>query len=149
MTIEKSCISDPDEGVMSYWYKYNESLNFLYIKFTGDISSSEEKEAVQKSFQENPIKNNPKILADRRESRFTSSVDEVREHIVHVGKNISKLGMPKVANVVSRDYDYGMIRMFEILAESKLIHIFQLFRDMSEACQWLGIDENQVPESEE
>lgn len=82
---------------MSYWFKYNEPLNFLYIKFTGDISSSEETEAVEKAFKENPIKKDPRILADRTESRFTCSVDDVRAHVSLVGENIRKLGTPKVA----------------------------------------------------
>ena len=56
---------------------------------------------------------------------------------------------PRVANVVSRDHDYGMTRMLELTSQGELPHEFSVFRDMDEACEWLEVDRAAVlwPES--
>ena len=66
--------------------------------------------------------------------------EEVKEHVALLGEKLKTLGKPKVANVVSTDIDFGMIRMFEIYAEGVLQHEFHVFRSLEEACEWLGIE---------
>jgi hypothetical protein len=125
---------------MSYAYWIDQDENLLVVKFWGEIPYPEEAEAVLSILDDPRIQPGIKILVDRTESSFASSPQDVRTHVEQVAKKIAALGEPRVANVVSADLDYGMIRMFMSVSDGKLDHDFSVFRDIQEACDWLRID---------
>jgi hypothetical protein len=59
-------------------------------------------------------------------------------------KKLVSLGKPRVANVVSAELDYGMIRMFETVADGRIEHEFAVLRGLREACEWLDVDPERV-----
>jgi hypothetical protein len=121
-------------------YKYDETNNVLVVRMWGDLQYSEEAEAVSHVFDMESIKTDVKILVDRRRARFKSETKDVLEHVRLVAEKVKRLGKPVVANVVSADYDFGMARMFELHSEGRIDHDFQVFKNLAEACAWLGID---------
>jgi hypothetical protein len=129
---------------MGHAYTYDEQENLLAIRFWGKIPYQEEAEAVESTLSDPSIRPDVRIVVDRSEAEFTSTPDQVRTHIALVGKHIARLGTPTVANIVSADLDFGMVRMFEMMADDKLAHRFGVFRTVREACAWLGIDAAEI-----
>ena len=68
----------------------------------------------------------------------------VGPHIELARKSFKTEGKPRLAVVVSRDYDFGMARMLELTSAEDLPHEFGIFRSLDEACDWLGIDAEEV-----
>jgi hypothetical protein len=125
---------------MAFAYTYDPEENLLAVKFWGEISHEEELEAVRRALGDPRLKSDFKAIADRRLASFASSTDQLRAHLELVAECVAPLGRPRVANVVSTDLDYGMVRMFELLAEFKIDHFFSGFRSIDEACAWIGVD---------
>ena len=50
-------------------------------------------------------------------------------------------GKGKSAIVVTRNVDYGIARMFELINENRFKFNFMIFKAMDEAIQWLSQDE--------
>jgi hypothetical protein len=46
----------------------------------------------------------------------------------------------KAAIVVGSDVAFGMGRMFEIQSLERAEPTFRIFRDMGDACRWLGVE---------
>lgn len=136
---------------MGYAYRYCEELNLLVVRLWGELPHSEELEAITVGLADPRLRPGLRILADRRQATITSSSVQMRGAVDLVKDKISKIGKPKVANVVAKDVDFGMVRMFEMQAESRLPHDFMVFRSVAEACSWLEIDPAQVqwPEGED
>ena len=79
-------------------------------------------------------------VVDRTRSHITMTPEQTMAQIDLVVDNFSVFGQPKVAIIVSADYDFGMVRMFELSAEDRIPHDLMVFRDVPEACDWLGLD---------
>jgi hypothetical protein len=126
--------------VMAYAYTYDAEDNLLVIRFWGAIPFDEETEAVEATLSDPQLQPDLRILADRSDAVVTSTPEQMRRHIDVVGKHVERLGTPKVANVVSADFDFGMVRMYEMMADDELTHQFRVFRDLEEACEWLGVE---------
>ena len=71
------------------------------------------------------------VAAEKRQ------IDLVKQHQ-------EKFGRPRVAVVVRRDYDFAMTRMLEMRAEGDVTHDFMVFREVPEACEWLGIQSSAI-----
>ena len=112
----------------------------MVVKFSGSIAYSEEAKATLEILDDPRIKPGVKILVDRTDSSIAASPEEVGSHVSLVGKKMTALGSPRVANVVGADLDFGMIRIFQARADGRLHHHFQVFRSFEEACQWLDVD---------
>jgi hypothetical protein len=125
---------------MSHGYTIDESRNLLVVRFRGDIAYAEEMAAVNEAFADPRIKPNMRVLVDRSEARMISTAEEAKTHAEFISRSAGVPGAPTVANVVSRDADYGTIRIFEALLDDKLANTFRLFRSMEEACLWLDLD---------
>ncbi len=129
---------------MSYAYTVDQAQNLLVVKFWGEIPYAEDARAVLTILDDPRIQPGVRILVDRLDSAFTATPEEVRAHVGLVGMKMASLGEPKVANVVSANLDYGMVRMFKAVADGRLDHEFTVFRSLEEACSWLGVDPTQV-----
>lgn len=125
---------------MSHAYTFDEPKNLLVVKFWGTIPYSEDANAVITILDDPRIQPGVKVLVDRLDSAFTATPEEVRAHVGLVGQKLASLGEPQVATVVSADFDFGMVRMFKAVSDGRLDHDFNVFRDLGEACEWLGID---------
>lgn len=50
----------------------------------------------------------------------------------------------RMAIVVGSDHDFGMARMLQLRGGDELPHEVSIFRELSEACAWLGVEESVV-----
>lgn len=125
---------------MSYKFRFQDDENLLVIVFTGTISYEEEVQAVLNTLADLRMQPNARILVDKSNAQMMTTTQDIRPHIELILRNLDKFGQPKVANVVGRDVDFGMVRMFEFQAEGKIPHKFMVFRALEEACTWLGIE---------
>lgn len=134
---------------MSYRFGFQEAENLVVIVFNGTILVEEEVQAVLDVVADPRMKRDSKILVDKSKAEMKVTPTDVRPHIELIRENLAQFGSPRVANVVSRDYDYGMTRMLELTSESELPHDFTVFRSIDEACEWLEVDPSHVvwPES--
>lgn len=79
-----------------------------------------------------------RVLWDLREATFELSSGDVEE-FAHFGKRHSPFAGLKMAFLVSRDLEFGLIRMFEIFRATESAQTAVL-RDKSQALQWLTGD---------
>jgi hypothetical protein len=134
---------------MSHRFGFQHEENLVVIAFDGEISPEEEVQAVLDVVGDSRMRPDSKILVDKTNAKMKVTPADVRPHVELIRRHLEKFGKPRVANVVSRDHDYGMTRMLELTSQDELPHEFSVFRDIDEACEWLEIDRSAVlwPES--
>jgi hypothetical protein len=125
---------------VSYRYSIDESRNFVLLVFSGDTAYAEEAEALLAVSSDERLRPDARILVDKRSAAMRVAPQDTRLHVELVRAQEKRLGRPRVAHVVSRDADFGMLRMLEMVSESQLKHEFRVFRSLDEACAWLEID---------
>ncbi len=129
---------------MKYDFFIDKSLNVLFERFKGEITYQNLEDAVQKSYDHPDWQKDQNVLCDFREATWSLSSDEMRRVITSFSSDDQA---SKLAMLVSRDLEFGMSRMFEILSEDTAIwKKYKIFRDISEAKQWLGIENYTNPE---
>ena len=79
-----------------------------------------------------------RILWDLRDARFDLSGTEVRG-LAEFAKRLVSGAALRTAFVASRDLEFGLLRMFEVLREAKGARM-SVFRDRERALEWLGND---------
>ena len=110
----------------------------LVVVFEGEISPEEEREALEESGNLAGLKPDASVLVERSSSTMTVSAPDVSQQHRLIKRRFKLETKPRMAVVVARDYDFGMIRMLELSALESLPHEFKVFRDLEEACGWLG-----------
>ena len=79
-----------------------------------------------------------RALWDLREADFSALLpSDIRSIMDCVGKRWGKDGSGRAAIVTSRDLDYGMSRMFQIMLEGETTSKVSVFKDISDAQVWL------------
>lgn len=126
---------------MAYRFASRPDRELLVVVFTGEISLEEEIRALQESFERGLSAPGVRVLVDRRRAAMGVAPEDVPRLIDVLASRGAELGHPRVAQVVARDLDYGMMRMLELKAEGRIAHDFAVFRSLPEACTWLGVDE--------
>lgn len=76
-----------------------------------------------------------RVLWDLREATFDLSSDDVRT-FAEFGKRESPFAGLRMAFVVTRDLEYGLVRMFEVFRENSRTQT-AVFRDRAQAVEWL------------
>jgi len=116
----------------------NKERNLRSHKVKGLISVRELKEnllGIYKSPEYYPDMN---ALWDLRDADFSSvTTAEVRSLIEMVKEYWGQGGKNKAALIVSRDLDYGLSRMYEILMSGSSSGNIMVFRKYDEAEKWL------------
>ena len=122
-----------------YKYTIDTASNVIRIEFEGEISLEEYRRLLTELVESPDFQRSPTMLIDQRRGRLAVSMEEARSQPSFILGLQDHLGEPKIACVTSTDYDYGMNRMFELSSEDILNHTGKVFRDMDEACEWLGL----------
>ncbi len=79
-----------------------------------------------------------KALWDLREADFSALLpSDIRSIMDCVGQRWGKDGKSKAAIVASRDLDYGMSRMFQIMLDGETTSKVTVFKDINKAEEWL------------
>jgi len=77
-------------------------------------------------------------LWDFREARFPSvSHKEIEQFADFVMGHWGKSGKSRTALVVSREFEMGLTKMYEVFVESRTTNQVEVFTDMDEALKWI------------
>ena len=118
-------------------YRIDPAQKAVYTTFEGDVTDEQFVQHARK------IESDPEIDGSFVELMHvnTSSMDGVTTSGIDDISDILKAStaIKKIGIITSRDVEYGLARMVELLAHQSLIEI-QAFRERSDAESWLGIE---------
>ncbi len=129
---------------MSYKHRFQEGRNLVVIVFTGVVTYHEEVQVVLDVVGDPRMERDARFLVDRTRASMAATPEDVMPHIRLIGENLERFGSPRVANVVTADHDFGMIRMLEMRSEPNIDHDMMVFRSLDEACAWLEIEPGEI-----
>lgn len=129
-SMELSMSLDPESGI-------------VIGRCEGPMGVREGKEGVAK-FWANPEYCGKPVLWDFRNARLVVRAAEVRALAQFVMEGQPSMPPPKVAIVTSRDVDFGLSRMYEVLREHPETEV-RVFRDYEEAYAWVGAPKESPP----
>jgi len=120
-----------------YSFSIDTKTNFVTAQMEGELRPEDFQALLTEVINSPDYRKDPNILIDQRKGRLVATGDDVRLQINFVKTLQEKLGVPKVAIVVSTSLDMGLNRMFEIQSEGNLSQIGKIFRNPAEAKAWL------------
>ena len=124
-----------------YKFTIDTATNFIHVEFDGEISIDEYRRLLTEIVESPDFRQNPSLLIDQTKGSLTVSIEDARSHPAFVRGLQEKLGEPTIAVVVGSDFDFGMNRMFELSGDAILKHTGKVFRDLTEAREWLASGE--------
>ena len=125
-------------------YRYDVDSNVVYEMGWGEVTFRDLEE-YHKELLGLPLKPGFKDLADYTKAKVMLTSDELWR-IKNISNAIAELiGSAdfKLAIVVNDNLSYGMARMFTMTSDVEQLEIM-VFKTISEACAWLGIEEPSV-----
>lgn len=129
---------------MPYRFAVLEDGQLLVVVFEGEISPDEEREALLASAELPGLSKQARVLVDRRRGPLTVGPQDVRPQVGLARSTFAGSDLPRMAVVVSSDYDFGMLRMLELSGQDQLPHDLHVFRELETACEWLEVDPNEI-----
>ena len=105
------------------------------IECTGSLEAADARQAVR-ALWETEGWPNELALWDFRQARFDIAAADAREVGEFILKNQPHDVPKRVAWVVAREVDFGMVRIFEVYREDERT-AHRVFRDFDEAAAWL------------
>ena len=110
--------------------------NIAYIKLSGQLRQKEILSAFDLAVADNRYREGMGRLWDFRDADLSSLKSETVFEMAQYSLNFpSGINDVKVAFLVSRDFEYGLSRMFELSSNSKTP--INVFRTMDEAEKWM------------
>ena len=110
--------------------------NIAYIKLSGQLSQKAILSAFDLAVADNRYREGMGRLWDFRDADLSSLKSETVFEMAQYSLNFpSGINDVKVAFLVSRDFEYGLSRMFELSSNSKTP--INVFRTMDEAEKWM------------
>lgn len=125
---------------MGYSFTVQPGFRLLVVVIEGNLSIDEEEQLVRDSASYVAQHPTADVLVDRRRSKTNLAPQNVRPHLELIRTHVPVEGKPKLALIVSTDYDFGMGRMFEFTGDQHIPHRMRIFRSLEEGCRWLGVD---------
>lgn len=131
---------------MPITFRIDKKSGVVFTTMEGNVSISEIIDGLKGLMNHPDFSPGFNGLVDMRNSTVNSTPEEVRRIAELMTGQREKIGMSRSAVVVSKDVIFGMARMFQVFAEQSSIKT-ELFRDINEARQWLGIGERKDDDS--
>ena len=125
---------------MAHTAHFHPALDLVVVTFDGEITPAEEMDAFFAVAGDPRMFPDARVIVDKRRAKMTVGPEHVSPQLGAVADAGPKLGKMRIAHVVTRDYDYGMIRVIQARSEPKLPHDLRAFRSLPEALTWLGLD---------
>ena len=125
---------------MPITFRIDKKSGIVFTTMEGTVSISEIIDGLQELMTHPDFSPGLNGLVDMRNSTVNSTPEEVKRIAELMTSHREEIGISRSAVVVSKDAIFGMARMFQVFAEKSSIKT-QLFRDIDEARQWLGIGE--------
>ena len=118
--------------------QFNEEENLRIHKVEGPIDVDQLKEMLSALYESPGYDPDMNALWDLRTADFTSVKNEQIASLTGmVEKYWAKEGQGKAALIVTRDLDFGLSRMYEMLLSGSSPDKVMVFRDYDEAEKWL------------
>ena len=121
-------------------YSIDQELRLVCIVGSGRLTDGEMEECVAALRSDRALEPDMSTLSDMRgiEVGFTSAGVC---HVVQLMQDTAdRRAAAKAAIVTDSDAAFGMARMLELLSDGRAEPSFNVFRDMSEAQRWLGLE---------
>jgi hypothetical protein len=107
-------------------------------KVTGKINLTDLVTALKELYESPQFDSDMDVLWDLRNADLTSfTFQEIEQLKDYVTRHWGTKGKSRAAMLVSRDLDYGLSRMYEMLSSGKSDSQIQAFHDLGDAMQWL------------
>ena len=131
---------------MPIHYRIDHSLGAVFTTASGTISEEELLDHMNRLSADHGLAPTCVELVDlsrvEQVKASSGSIEKAAEFRRSYGE---KTRVTKTAIVATSDYIFGLARMYEILAE-ETNHTTRVFRDMSQAKEWLGIEQSAPPD---
>lgn len=130
---------------MTYRFRPQPSGKLVLVVFEGEISPEEERQAILDYGAAPGVDRTADVLVDRSRATMTVHAADVVPHL-EIVRSVWGSGepRPKMAVVAPEDADFGMARMFELIAGDDLPHRLMVVRNLDDACEWLEIDKDEI-----
>jgi hypothetical protein len=116
----------------------DEKVNLRRVKVTGEVAFAPVMAELERLYASPDFRPDMNVLWDLREAKVSSiSSSEVQRLTDLVAQHWGTGGKSRAAFVVSRDFEFGLSRMYGIFLESRMPTQVQVFRDINEALQWV------------
>ncbi len=126
------------ENNMNISTKINANKNLRIHSVEGNIDTDELTKFLKNLYNSDEINPAMNVFWDLRKANFSKvSSSQVRNFTEFVGKNWGVGGENKAALIVSKDLDYGLSRMYQMLMDNTSQSKISIFKDMDEAEKWI------------
>ncbi len=123
---------------MKFSTKIDKKLGVRMHKVAGEVTVSDILAELKQVYSKPDFDSTLNVLWDLRQARLVSTSSmEVDELSRFVADHWGKPGGSRGALVVSRDFEFGLTRMYEVFLESKTPNDVTVFRDYDEALEWI------------
>jgi hypothetical protein len=125
---------------MPFTYQIDAERNLVTLEATGSITPNEAFATFDEVIAHPDYRPDMKVLSDHRELESVMSVEFVKTFLGRVSQMREALRQARWAFVERGLVRYGMARMASILCDPLGLQL-RAFRSMSEAREWLGLEE--------
>jgi hypothetical protein len=126
---------------MPFTYHIDSERSLVTVQASGSITPQEAFATFDEVVAHPDFRPDMKVLSDHREMETIVSVEFVRMFLARVSQMKEVLRQARWAFVERGLVRYGMARMASILSDPLGIQL-RAFRSMSEAREWLGLEED-------
>jgi hypothetical protein len=123
---------------MTIEVEIDKKANLRKHKVTGILTLDALQNKLREIYEEPDYNPDMDVLWDLREADLSSfEADDVDKLSDMVSKFWGTEGKSRAALVVSKDLDYGLSRMYEMLLENRISSIVRIFREIDAALEWI------------
>ena len=125
---------------MPMTYTIDKEARLVRFKGHGLLTDDEMVAGVAAMREDPDLEPDMNSLSDMRDIEVGFTTKGVMETIGVMARSSDRRSAAKAAIVASSDIAFGMARMFQAQSDIKgQDPAFRIFRDMDEACEWLGV----------
>ena len=123
---------------MSITYTIDKNNRFIHRVVSGTVTSDEILAHITEILQHPDYQPGMKSLTELRAIQQSASPEDIRQIANFILGRSKDVQGGRAALVVTKDVNFGMARMMELLTESSPLSI-GVFRELTEAYEWLDI----------
>jgi len=120
-------------------YTIDQEQKVIRITGSGSVTDADMLGCIKALRSDPLLEPDMRTLSDMRDIEVAFTSDGIRQLIIIMRKAPAGRAKVKAAIVVSSSLSYGMGRMLAQYSDDEIHPSFQIFRDMAEAVDWLGI----------
>lgn len=123
---------------MQHTIIFDNGLSCFIVSAAGPATIHDIRSLVDEVLKDSGWRSGMNVIVDYRlaELNFLTSSD-AHSLADFIKRLKEKIGVGRIAHVVSRDVDFGMIRMWENMVDDQVSFYFQVFYSMDDARSWL------------